>query len=159
MFLLRHLPLFAKVERSDMSSKKESFIPLEPEVVKRIKAHGTKAQNDVCKKMGQFGWRISDVYVSDEDTKQVAIGLAAPGNKAVVYPNGDRRMCSGSTQTLVLNPGWSSLGDVLAKARKVEAQKAKFEALCIKYEIPEDATDQERKRMLADAILEKMLKI
>lgn len=142
-----------------MSSKKEAFTPLEPDVVRRIKAHGTKAQNLVCKRMAQFGWRVSDVYVRADDPSVVAIGLKAPGNKAVVYPNGERRMCSGSTQKLVLLPGWTSHGEVLLHAKKVEAAEAKFEALCVKYDIPEGDTYQDRRRALADAILDKMLKV
>lgn len=140
-------------------AKKEEFIPLEPDVVRRIKAHGTKAQNLVCKKMAQFGWRISDVYVRSDDPSVVAIGLKAPGNKAVVYPDGDRRMCSGSTQKLVLHPGWTSHGEVLLQAKKVEAANAKFEALCAKYDISEEDSYEDRRRALADAILAKMLKV
>ncbi len=142
-----------------MATKKEDFIPLEPDVVRRIKAHGTKAQNTVCKKMAQFGWRISDVYLFDGDESIVAVGMKAPGNKAVVYPDGERRMCSGATQRLVLRPGWTSRGEVLLQAKKVEASHAKFESLCVKYDIPEEDSYDDRKRALADAILDKLLKV
>jgi len=141
------------------SDKKEEFIPLEPDVVRRIKTQGTKAQNSVCKKMAQFGWRISDVYVCSDDPSVIAVGMKAPGNKAIVYPNGDRRMCSGATQKLVLRPGWTSHGEVLLQAKKAEASDAKFEALCVKYDIPEEDSYEERKRALADSILAKMLKV
>lgn len=142
--------------KTKLSASKDPFAYLDFELRKHLASLVTKEQRAVLVHLHDFRWKIRDL-LKREDGKLLVALVAENRNQTLVYPDGRRRTCSGSVKTLTPESEWVSLGAKLLEDKRAKAREAKFEELCTKWKIPADEDGPERERLLAMAILNKML--